>query len=48
MQVTKAFVGGKHLTASQVEALQRLRDIQTVCEARLLRLQPLLSLFNEY
>lgn len=37
-----------NLTNSQLGALHRLRDIQTVCGARLLRLQPLLSLLNEF
>lgn len=40
--------GKRGLTASQLEALLSLKDKQAVCEGRVLRLQPLLSLFFSF
>ena len=48
VQATKALQEERPLQPGQLEALKRLQDIQTVCEARLLRLQPLLSLFHDF
>lgn len=48
LQATKAYAEGKHLPTSQLDALQRLRDLQTIFEGRMMRLQPLLGLFHDY
>ena len=47
-QATQAYAEGKQLPASQLDALQRLRDIQTIFEGRMMRLQPLLALFHDF